>query len=64
MEGSMLRHGLRELQEMYTTVEGLYITGGQWAMGVTIKLLETTHGQWLYRYIQVHEMVRGTQLTL
>ncbi len=31
---------------------------------MVIKLLETTHGQWLYRCIQVHDRVQGTQATL
>jgi hypothetical protein len=37
---------------------------GQWTVGVIIKLLETTHGQWLYRCIEVHDRVRGTQVML
>jgi hypothetical protein len=56
---------LRDLQEMYITVKGLNITGEQWATGVIIKLLETTHGQWLYCCMQIHDRVRvrGTQMT-
>jgi hypothetical protein len=48
---------------MYTTVEGSNVTGEQWAAGVIIKLLETTHGRWLYRCVQVHDRVSGTQAT-
>ena len=29
-----------------------------------IKLLDTAHGQWLYRCIQVHDRVQGTLATL
>jgi hypothetical protein len=29
-----------------------------------IKLPEITHGQWLYRCVQVHDRVRGTQVTM
>ena len=33
-------------------------------MGLVTKLLEVTHGQWLYRTIQVHDKISGTLLTL
>jgi hypothetical protein len=62
MEG-MICLGLRSLQEMYTTVDGLNIIGDQWVKGVIIKLLEMTHGQWLYRCVQVHNRVSRTQAT-
>ena len=62
MEGMICR-GLRGLQELYTTVKGSNISGEQWATGVVIKLLETTHGQWWYRCIQVHDKFSGIQVT-
>jgi hypothetical protein len=62
MEG-MICHGLRGLQEIYTTVKGSNIAGEQWATGVIIKLLETTHRQWLYHCIQVYNMISGIQAT-
>jgi hypothetical protein len=62
MEGMICR-GLRGLQEIYTTVEGSNVTGEQWATGVIIKLLETTHRQWLYRCIQIHDRFSGIQAT-
>jgi hypothetical protein len=51
----MICRGLRGLQETYTAVEGSNVTREQWATGVIINLLEATHGQWLYRCIQVHD---------
>ena len=30
-----------------------------WAKGLAIKLLEATHGQWLYRNMLVHDPVSG-----
>ena len=30
-----------------------------WAKGLAIKLLEATHGQWIYRNILVHDTVSG-----
>jgi hypothetical protein len=62
MEG-MICHGLRGLQEIYTTVHGPNVTGEQWVTGVIIRLLETTHGQWLYRCVQVHDRFSGIQAT-
>ena len=62
MEG-MICHGLWGLQELYTTVEGSNVSGEQWVTGVVIKLLKTTHRQWLYRCIQVHDKFSGIQGT-
>ncbi len=44
MEG-MICCGLKGLQEIYATVKGSKVTREQWATGVIIKLLKTTHGQ-------------------
>ncbi len=62
MEGMVCR-GMRNIQEMYTQVEGSNITSVQWAQCLIIKLLEATHGQWLYRCVQVHDRVSGTRAT-
>ncbi len=32
--------------------------------GVVLKLLEATHGQWIYKNVQIHDSVPGTQVTL
>jgi hypothetical protein len=32
--------------------------------GVVLRLLEATHGQWIYRNVQIHDSVTGTQATL
>ncbi len=31
-----------------------------WAKQLVIQLLEVTHGQWMYRNIQVHDELQGT----
>jgi hypothetical protein len=62
MEG-MICCGLRGLQEIYTTVKGSNVTGEQWATGVIIKLLKTTHGQWLYCCVQIHNRISRIQAT-
>ncbi len=63
MEG-MVPKGQREIQSTYSAIEGSNISPEQWTVGVIIKLMETTHGQWLYRCIQVHDKAQGTQATL
>ena len=62
MEG-MVCQRLREIQAMYTSIKGSGVTPEQWTTGVVIKLLEATHGQWLYRCVQVHDRVQGTIAT-
>ena len=36
----------------------------KWGVGLVTKLLEVTHGQWLYHNIQVHDKISGTLVTL
>jgi hypothetical protein len=62
MEG-MVCQQLREIQATYTSIKGSRVTLEQWTTGVVIKLLEATHGQWLYRCVQVHDRVQGTLAT-
>ncbi len=54
---------IRVKQYMYSTVEGSSISPPQWAKGLVIKLLEATHGQWLYQCIQIQDKVMGTRVT-
>jgi hypothetical protein len=35
-----------------------------WAQGLILKHLKATHGQWIYRNIQIHDAVAGTQAIL
>jgi hypothetical protein len=35
----------------------------KWAKGLVVKLLEITHGQWLYRNIHVHDAISGALAT-
>ena len=62
MEG-MICQQMRAIQEEYTVTDGSQVTPDQWTAGVVIKLLETTHCQWLYRCIQIHDKVQGTLVT-
>ncbi len=62
MEG-MVCKGMRNIQETYIQVEGSNVTSDQWAQGLITKLLEVTHGQWLYRCVQIHDSISGTWTT-
>ncbi len=44
MEGMVCRRA-RDIQTIYSTVEGSFITPLQWSAGLVIKLLKATHGQ-------------------
>ena len=58
MEG-MLSVELIELQK-YALVESTSrLTIDKWAKELVIRLLEITHGQWLYRNVMVHDRTAG-----
>jgi hypothetical protein len=63
MEG-MISKRMQEIQRTYHIREGTRVSLEQWAQGLILKLLEATHGQWIYRNIQIHDTVAGTQATL
>ena len=45
-------------------IEGTHTSASRWTTGLILKLLETTHGQWLYHNVQVQDAVAGTWVTL
>jgi len=58
MEG-MISKEVMEFQK-FSSVEGRRkISLKHWGEGLVLKLLEATHGQWLYRNIDVHDAVVG-----
>ena len=62
MEG-MISKKLREIQTEYSVIEGSNISPPLWARGLVIKLLEATHGQWIYWCILTHDNISGTLAT-
>ena len=62
MEG-MIGRRMREIQRLYQIGSGAEMSSERWAKGVILKFLETTHGQWLYRNVQIHDSVAGTLAT-
>ena len=62
MEG-MISKEMVEIQRQFCEMVETRITAEQWAQGLITKLLEITHGQWLYRNVHVHDKVTGTLAT-
>ena len=60
MEG-MVCSRMRKIQSLYHFQEGTRITPERWTKGLILKLLEATHGQWLYRNVQIHDSVAGKE---
>ncbi len=58
MEG-MISKKLVCLQEDYHVLTGEGLSAILWASQLVVRLLEVTHGQWIYRNIQVHDEHQG-----
>jgi hypothetical protein len=63
MEGMICKE-MRQIQYDFYHGHGTRLSATQWAKGIILKLLETTHGQWIYRNVQIHDNVAGTEATL
>jgi hypothetical protein len=59
MEGMICKE-IWAIQKTYTALSGLRTSAEKWMGELITKLLEVTHGQWLYHNIQVHDKVSGT----
>jgi hypothetical protein len=62
LEG-MISTEITTIQRQYMTVNGSRISLDKWCTGLITRLLEITHGQWLYRNYIVHDPVSGTLAT-
>ena len=63
MEGMICKE-IQAIQKTYTSLSGLRISVERWTGELVTKLLEVTHGQWLYQNIPVHDKMPGTLATL
>jgi hypothetical protein len=63
MEG-MVCTRIRGIQEAYSMIKGMHTSASHWTTGLILKILKTTHGQWLYWNVQVHNAVVSTRVTL
>ena len=55
----MISKEIVSLQNQWLTVNGSDLSLDKWATGLVTKLLEITHGQWLYRNLVAHDEVSG-----
>ena len=62
MEG-MISQSIVISQDIYRARQDEGWETGRWATGLVTKLLEVTHGQWLYRNLVVHEARTGVLRT-
>ena len=62
MEGMISKEWV-ELQKDHYNLFGGNVTPLKWAQGLVTRLLEVTHGQWLYRNVQVHDTTTGVLAT-
>ena len=58
MEG-MISVEVVSIQAQYLKEEDSRLSIPKWSEGLVIKLLEVTHGQWLYRNVHVHDFKTG-----
>ena len=58
MEG-MISKEIVKIQEEYLSQSESRLSIRKWSEGLVIKMLEITHGQWLYRNVQVHDFKTG-----
>jgi hypothetical protein len=63
MEGMICR-SVRKIRDDFHYQEGTKTNPNWWAQGLILKFLKATHGQWIYRNIQIHDAATGTQITL
>ena len=52
------------IQKSYLALSSYHISIKCWTTGLITKLLEVTHGQWLYRNVHVHDSISETSATL
>ena len=62
MEG-MISKEMIKIQEQFYDIQGGRLRPKVWASTLVIKLLEVTHGQWLYRNVHVHDSLTGIVAT-
>ena len=59
MEG-MISKEITGIQKLYPALSSYHLSIERWMTGLITKLLEVTHGQWIYRNEHVHNSISGT----
>ena len=62
MEGMILKE-IIDIQAEHMYGVDSHFALAPWARGLIVKLLESTHHQWQYRNVQVHDAATGTLAT-
>ena len=62
--GDDLQRNRADSERTHAGLQASRLSAMKWGVGLVAKLLEVTHGQWLYRNIQVHDKISGTLVTL
>ena len=62
MEG-MVANELVEFVRLYGVGDDCKLEAGIWVERLVIKLLEVTHGQWIFRNLMVHDSISGILVT-
>ena len=62
--GGMISKEITGIQKSYLALISYHLSIKRWTKGLITKLLEVTHGQWLYRNVHVHNSISGTTATL
>ena len=63
MEG-MISKEITGIQKLYLALRSYHISIECWTTGLITKLLEVTHGQWLYRNVHAQDSISVTTATL
>ena len=63
MEG-MISKEIKCIQKSYLALSSYHLSIERWTSGLITKLLEVTHGQWLYRNVYLNDSISGTKVTL
>ena len=59
----MISKEIIKLQKDFVDIGGCSMSLDKWAQGLVVRLLEVTHGQWLYMNMHVHEATTGMEAT-
>ena len=54
---------IKVIQSSHSSVTGLHCNTANWGRDLVTRLLEVTHGQWLYPNVQVPDRISGTIAT-
>jgi hypothetical protein len=58
LEGMILKE-ITGIQQKYYALNGMQMSLEKWSSGLITRLLEITHGQWIYQKFIVHDPVSG-----